>query len=216
MSLLRLEAVEWRRGEFSLRADVGWAGPVCALCGPSGAGKTTVLEIIAGLRRPDRGRVVFHGEVLSDARVGRHVPPERRGIGYVPQDLGLFPHLSAGANLLFGFRGDAPGRPSRERVIEVLEIGGVLGRGIGELSGGEKQRIALGRALLAHPRLLLLDEPLSGLDDALKQRVIEYIRSVIEEFRVPVVYVTHSQAELKALGGEVFRVHAGILGREIS
>jgi molybdate transport system ATP-binding protein len=205
---LVLDNLRWTRGSFTLQADAVWDGPVSLLSGPSGSGKTTLLEILAGLRTPDHGRVVLDGEVLVAAPGGRNVPPERRRIGYVPQDLGLMPHLTAGQNLLFGHRGKSPAAPVPAHVAEVLEIGHLLGRRIGQLSGGEKQRVALGRALLARPRLLLLDEPMSGLDDALKDRVLDYVRTVIEEFRVPLVYVSHSRRELEAIGGRRYALGA--------
>ncbi len=207
---LRLHSVVWRRPGFTLRVDAGIEGHLCGLCGPSGAGKTTLLEIIAGLRRPDQGRVVLDGQVLSDASDGTWVPPEQRGVGYVPQDLALFPHLDVRGNLYFGHRPDgaasalAPGR-----VIDVLEIGRLLGRPIDQLSGGEKQRVALGRALLASPRLLLLDEPMTGLDDTLKHRALACVRAVVEELLVPVIYISHSQAELDALGAPRFLLRDG-------
>ena len=211
---LRLESVVLRLPSVTLRLEATLAGPVTGLCGPSGAGKTTLLEMIAGLRRPDAGRIVLGEEVLTDGRAGPHLPPEKRGIGYVPQDLGLFPHLNAGANLLFGFRPGVHDASMPDRVIEVLKLCGLLPRPVAELSGGEKQRVAIGRALLARPRFLLLDEPLTGLDDALKDRVLSLVRTVVAEFQVPVIYVSHSQAELAALGGEVFALEQGALQRQ--
>lgn len=212
--MLRLENLVLKLPAFTLRADAALNGPVSTLSGPSGAGKTTMLEMIAGLRRPDEGRIVLGDEVLTEGRSGRLVPPEKRGIGYVPQDLALFPHLSAGANLLFGFRPGAENAQLPDRVIDILKLSGLLPRSVAQLSGGERQRIAIGRALLARPRLLLLDEPLTGLDDVLKQRVLEHLLVVVEEFRVPVVYVSHSQSELAALGGEMFALMGGVLGQD--
>jgi molybdate transport system ATP-binding protein len=211
---LRLENIVLKLPSVTLRLDAALAGPVTGLCGPSGAGKTTLLEMIAGLRRPDAGRILLDDQVLTDGRSGPHLPPEKRGIGYVPQDLGLFPHLNAGTNLLFGFRPGAHEAHLPDRVIEVLKLCGLLPRSIAQLSGGEKQRIAIGRALLARPRLLLLDEPLTGLDDELKERVLELVRTVVEEFHVPVVYVSHTLAELAVLGGDVLALREGELRRQ--
>lgn len=211
--ILRLEAVEWRCAGFTLRVDAVWPGPVTLVSGASGAGKTSLLELIAGLRRPQAGRIVIDDEVVAEPRPGRWVPPEHRRIGYVPQDLALFPHLTAGQNLLFGRRAGRAGGPDWGRVVEVLEVGPLLDRAVSRLSGGEKQRIALGRALLAHPRFLLLDEPLTGLDDRLRDRVLSYIRTVIDEFQVPTVYVSHSRRELEAIGGDVFVLEGGSLSR---
>ena len=208
---LRLESVEWRSGGFELRLDAEWPGPVTLISGASGAGKTSVLELIAGLRRPQAGRILIDGAVVAEPKGGRWVPPDRRRVGYVPQDLALFPHLTAGENLVFGRQERRRGGPDLDRLVAVLEIGGLLERPVSQLSGGEKQRIALGRALLAHPRLLLLDEPLTGLDDRLRDRVLAHVRTVIEEFCVPTVYVSHSRRELEALGGTRFVLECGRL-----
>lgn len=206
---LRLESVVWQRPGFSLLVDTVLEGPTSGLCGPSGAGKTTLLELIAGLRRPDQGRIRLGDEVLSDPLAGTWVRPEKRGIGYVPQDLALFPHLDVRHNLIFGHGKGGRPKPGLDHVCGVLELEKLLDRSIDRLSGGEKQRVAIGRALLAGPRLLLVDEPLTGLDDALKQRVLRYLLTVVDEFAVPMLYVTHSRAELDALGGPKFRLHDG-------
>lgn len=210
---LRLENVVLKLPSVTLRLEAALAGPVTGVCGPSGAGKTTLLEMIAGLRRPDAGRILLGDDLMTEGRAGFHLPPEKRGIGYVPQDLGLFPHLNAGGNLLFGFRPAGHDAQLPHRVIEVLGLCGLLPRPVARLSGGERQRIAIGRALLARPRLLLLDEPLTGLDDALKERVVELVRAVSGEFGVPVVCVSHALAELAALGGEVLALRRGELRR---
>jgi len=211
---LRLENVVLKLPGFTLRIDAALTAPVTGLSGVSGSGKTTLLEMIAGLRRPEEGRILLGDEVLTDVRARLYHPPEKRGIGYVPQDLGLFPHLCAGANLRFGFRRELNDETLPGRVVDVLQLSELLSRPITQLSGGEKQRVAIGRALLARPRLLLLDEPLTGLDDALKERVLAHVRTVVDEFRVPVVYVSHSQAELAALGGEAYFLHQGQLDRQ--
>ncbi|HVS53639.1 MAG TPA: ATP-binding cassette domain-containing protein [Opitutaceae bacterium] len=186
---------------FTLEVDATLGGRVTAIFGASGAGKTSVLELIAGLRRPTTGAVRVDGAALTDVATRTFVPAERRAIGYVPQESALFPHLSVRRNLLYGFDLARP-RPaglSFEHVAEILEISALAGRAIGTLSGGEKQRVALGRALLAAPRLLLLDEPLAGLDAPLRERLLPYLARVRDEFAIPMLYVTHSPDEVVAL-----------------
>lgn len=211
MSLI-LENIRLPLPEFELSASATLEAPITGLIGPSGSGKTTLLEIIAGLRRPVSGRVMLDGQPLTDCAGRRHVPPEKRRVGYVPQDLALFPHLDAGENLHFGFRGPRRDPHLPARVIEVLEIGGLLSRSISQLSGGEKQRVALGRAVLTCPRLLLLDEPLSSLDEPLKARILPYIRSLHDAFRIPILFVTHSPTELSALCDDIRTIDRGVLG----
>jgi molybdate transport system ATP-binding protein len=199
-----------------LEVDVTLSARVTGLFGPSGAGKTSMLELIAGLRRPAAGRVSLEGTALTDTSTGGFVPAERRGIGYLPQDDALFPHLTVRQNLLYGTRNAQP-RPadlSFGHVTGVLEIGHLSDRATGSLSGGERQRVALGRALLAAPRLLLLDEPLARLDWALRNRLLTYLRRVREEFAIPLVYVTHSADEVVALCDEVLVLEAGRVRRQ--
>src|SRR5262249_32874347 len=160
--------------EFALDADFNSEGRVTAIFGPSGSGKTSVLNVIAGLLRPERGRVAVDGTVLVDTGAGIFVPPHRRRIGYVFQDDRLFPHLSVKGNLLSARSFAGPSRPHAafEEVIAPLDLGALLRGGISALSGGEKQRAAIGRAPLPSPRLLLLDEPLSSLDERRKEEVM--------------------------------------------
>jgi molybdate transport system ATP-binding protein len=145
--------------------------------------------------------IEFNGEVLTNVAKGVFVPPRLRGIGYVPQDLALFPHLSVRGNLQYARRAHREASPlfSFERVVKLLDIAGLVERGIAKLSGGEKQRVALARALLSAPRLLLLDEPLGNLDSRLKERVIPYLARIRDEFKVPMLYVTHDRSEATAL-----------------
>ena len=183
-------------------------GPgVTAVFGPSGAGKTTVLEWVAGLRPPTGGVIQLGDRVLHDSGRKISVPARLRGIGYVPQDLALFPHLSVRENL--GYGRPAAAAPGFDRVVEVLELPTLLGRGIAALSGGERQRVALGRALLAGPRLLLLDEPLAGLDAPLKARLIPFLARIRDEFRLPMLLVTHDRYEVLALADRLIVLLAG-------
>lgn len=207
MSLV-LEGVRAPLGPFTLAVDAAAAARVTAIFGVSGAGKTSLLEIVAGLRRPAAGRVLLNGRVLDDAAAAIHVPPRLRRIGYVPQDDTLFPHLSVAANLGYA-RAASPAAASR--VADVLELAPLLSHGPAGLSGGERRRIALGRALLSAPELLLLDEPLTGLDAALKERVLAHLRRVQEEFRVPTLYVSHAPDEVLALADEVLVLARGAI-----
>ncbi len=203
-----------RLGGFSLEARFR-AGPgLTALFGPSGSGKTALVNLIAGLSRPRRGRIVADGEVLVDTRTGRFVPRHRRRIGYVFQEARLFPHLSVRHNLLYG-RWFAPRdarRESPERVVELLGIGHLLARRPRRLSGGETQRVAIGRALLASPRLLLLDEPLAALDAARKEEILPYLERLRDESRVPIVYVSHAVGEVARLANTVVLLRDGRVG----
>ena len=200
---------------FTLEVDAVLSGRVTAIFGASGSGKTSLLEIIAGLRRPAAGTVRIDGVALTDVAAGAFVRPERRAVGYVPQEGALFPHLNVRQNLLFGFDRSRvyPAGLTLEHVAEVLEINGLVERRIATLSGGEKQRVALGRALLAAPRLLLLDEPLAGLDVPLRERLLPYLARVRAEFAIPLIYVTHSPDEVMALCDDVLILSAGKIER---
>jgi molybdate transport system ATP-binding protein len=210
-----LQALRLPLAHFTLEVDATLDGRVTAIFGASGSGKTSLLEIIAGLRRPTAGAVRVGNAVLTDVTMGTFVRPEHRAVGYVPQEGALFPHLSARKNLLYGFRLDRP-RPSEltfEHVADVLELAELADRPIGTLSGGEKQRVALGRALLAAPRLLLLDEPLAGLDAPLRERLLPYLARVRDEFAIPMLYVTHSPDEVVALCDDVLVLTQGKITR---
>jgi len=190
--------VEKRLGDFALDARFASEGRVTALFGRSGAGKTTLVNIIAGLIRPDAGRIVVDGETLNDTACGIFVPAHRRRIGYVFQEGRLFPHMSVRSNLLYGRRLSPRGERwgSLEATVDLLGIGHLLARRPAALSGGEKQRVALGRALLASPRLVLLDEPLAALDEARKADLLPYIERLRDEMRLPIVYVSHAIDEV--------------------
>jgi molybdate transport system ATP-binding protein len=211
---LTLENVTLPLAGFTLKVNLIFTAPVTGVRGPSGAGKTSLIEIIAGLRRPTTGRVVLNKHILCDASARLHLPPEKRRVGYVPQDLALFPHLSTRANLYYGYREETSSAGHAERVIDLLEVRPLLSRAVHNLSGGEKQRVALGRALLASPQLLLLDEPLSSLDDRLKEKILPYLLSIREELHLPMIYVTHSQAELQTMCDEVITVEEGCVTAE--
>jgi molybdate transport system ATP-binding protein len=210
---LRLHQIVLPLAEFALEVDVTLTGQVTALCGPSGAGKTSLLDVIAGLRKPDAGFVQLGDQVLTDISQGVHVAARRRRMGYVPQDLALFPHLSVRRNLLYGRRNlpdaDRGDLFRFEHVTDVLEIRTLADRGVIKLSGGEKRRVALARALLASPRLLLLDEPLSNLDAALKARIIPYLIRIRDEFKLPMLYVTHEPGEIHPLCDQVLKIERG-------
>jgi molybdate transport system ATP-binding protein len=193
---------------FALRVAARLEAGVTAVMGPSGAGKTSLLEAVAGLRRRARGRLVVDGRVLLDSAKRLSLAPEARAIGYVPQDAGLFPHLSAHANVRFGARADDDAVAS---AVSTLEIGGLLDRYPASLSGGEKQRVALARALATRPRLLLLDEPLAALDVGLRERILPYLLRVRDQWKTPLLYVTHNVGEALALSGCVLLLRDGRL-----
>jgi molybdate transport system ATP-binding protein len=194
-------AVKHRFGNFALDAAFDSEGGLIALFGRSGAGKTTLINAIAGLLRPDRGKIVVDGDVLTDTERGVFVPARKRRIGYVFQEGRLFPHLTVRQNLLYGRWFAAKGGPASEvdHVIDLLGIGALLQRRPAHLSGGEKQRVAIGRALLARPRLLVMDEPLASLDEVRKTEILPYIERLRDAAGVPIVYVSHQIAEVARL-----------------
>jgi molybdate transport system ATP-binding protein len=207
--------VEKRLGEFELAAKFDAAGTVTALFGPSGSGKTSIVNMIAGLVKPDRGRIALDGETLFDSAARIDVPPHKRRIGYVFQEGRLFPHLTVAQNLDYGrwMSGHAADRTEHDRVLSLLNIGHLLTRRPGKLSGGERQRVAFGRALLMKPRLLLLDEPLASLDRARKLEILPYLARLRDEAKVPMVYVSHQAGEIVKLASQVVRIEDGtVLG----
>ena len=199
------------QGGFSLNAAFECGAGVTALFGRSGAGKTTLVNAIAGLQRPQAGRIVFDGETLFDATRGIHVAAGRRRFGYVFQEGRLFPHLTVRQNLTYAHWFDralyAPA--ALAHVVELLGLGDLLQRRPAQLSGGEKQRVAIGRALLAQPRLLLLDEPLASLDGERKREILRYLRLLRDETRVPMIYVSHSVEEVLELADHVVLLASG-------
>ena len=208
---LALEGLRVPLASFALEMNVLLDAHVTAVFGPSGAGKTSLLETVAGLKRPEKGRIVLSGRVLDDAATGAHAPARGRSVGYVTQDDSLFPHLSVAGNLRYGARrqGARGAAFAESRVVEALGLSSLLDRRPSTLSGGERRRVALGRALLSGPALLLLDEPLSGLERPLKERVLEHLLKVREAFPIPILFVTHEAAEVVALADEVILLEAG-------
>jgi molybdate transport system ATP-binding protein len=192
-------------GELSIALRLSAGAGVTALFGPSGAGKTSVLNMVAGLLRPDAGRIGVDGEWLFDSKAGIDLPPERRRAGYVFQDGRLFPHKRVRANLLYGARLADPTQRwiELDDVLSFLAIGHLLDRWPRTLSGGEAQRVAIGRALLAGPRFLLMDEPLSSLDLARREEIMRVIERVRDELRLPILYVSHDRAEVERLATRV-------------
>ncbi len=208
--MLRVD-IKKQLGDFAIEASFESEGRVTGLFGASGAGKTSLINMIAGLLRPDRGAISLDGDLLDDVAAGVHVPAYRRRIGYVFQDARLFPHLDVAHNLDYGRRMNrlAPDPAQHRRVTDLLDIGHLLGRRPGRLSGGERQRVALGRALLSRPRLLLLDEPLGSLDEGRKEEILPYLTRLRDEAKVPMVYVSHDAAELRQLATRIVMLRRG-------
>ena len=205
---VHLEAVRCRAGKFTLEITAKLSAKVTGIFGPSGAGKTTLLETIAGLRRPESGVLRQNETLMCDVEKRHWIPPEKREVGYVPQDLALFPHKTVLENLQYGSRSDAA---ALNGIIAALKLGELLERYQTNLSGGEQQRVAIGRALIPKPRLLMLDEPLSQLDEELKERGLELFRQIRDEFATPILYVSHSAKEMVEFCEEVFVLKNGTL-----
>ena len=200
-----------RQGAFTLEIQEHLDARVVALFGPSGAGKTSVLESIAGLRTPEHGVIRIGARTLFDSSAGVDLPAHERRVGYVPQDLALFPHMNVRRNILYGADG---GRgPRLDQVIGMLELDTMLARDVTALSGGERQRVALARALMASPALLLLDEPLAALDRGLRERILPYLERIRDELAIPMLYVSHAEAEVRAVADWVMELDAGRVTR---
>ena len=203
--------VEKRLGEFSIAARFAPTAGATALFGPSGAGKTSLVNMIGGLLTPDRGRIAVDGNVLFDSAARINVPAHRRRIGMVFQEGRLFPHMTVARNLDYGrwMSGVEADPAERERIVSLLDIGALLARRPGRLSGGERQRVAIGRALLIKPRLLLFDEPLASLDRARKLEILPYLARLRDEAKVPMIYVSHQAGEIQRLCSQVVRIEDG-------
>lgn len=204
-------SVRHRFASFTLEASFESAGRLTALFGPSGCGKTTIVNVIAGLVRPDAAKIVCDGHVLADTSQGIWLPAHRRQIGYVFQDARLLPHLNVRQNLRYGqwFTPRRRRYASEADIVTMLGLAGLLERKPRLLSGGEKQRVAIGRALLQSPRLLLMDEPLASLDEARKHEILPYIERLRDEAGVPIVYVSHAAAEVTRLATDVVLMAKG-------
>ncbi len=210
--------VDKRLGDFRLDVKVDFeVSGIVALFGRSGSGKTSLVNLLAGLLRPDRGRIAVDGRLLFDGAARVDLPPERRRLGYVFQDARLFPHLDVRDNLLYGRRrvpraeraSDRFRQVDLERVVALLGLQALLGRRPRDLSGGEKQRVALGRALLSAPSLLLMDEPLAALDQARKEEVLPFVEALRDELGIPIVYVSHSMDEILRLADSMVLLSEG-------
>ncbi|MYC74228.1 molybdenum ABC transporter ATP-binding protein [Candidatus Poribacteria bacterium] len=194
-------------GSFTLEVDCTLEAKVSAFLGVSGSGKSTLLNCVSGTLMPDEGEIAFGDEILYASASKINLPPEKRQFGYVFQEGYLFPHLTVAQNIRYG----QPNPRKSSPAIDVLEIAELLQRYPKELSGGERQRVAVARALAMEPRMLLMDEPLAALDDALKDRIIPYLRHIKEAFEIPILYVTHTFSEAMALADEAFLLADGVV-----
>jgi molybdate transport system ATP-binding protein len=197
--------ISLRQGAFTLTVRDSASVEVLGVFGPSGSGKTSLLEAIAGIRTPDSGEIRVGDRPLFSSAKGINLPARDRHIGYVPQDSLLFPNLDVKGNITYGARGS-----EFESLVEILDLQKLLDRRVAMLSGGEKQRVAIARALMTRPSILLLDEPLAGVDRGRREVILPYILRIRKELHVPLIYVTHDQAELSAIADRVLRLRDGL------
>jgi molybdate transport system ATP-binding protein len=203
-------AARLRLGAFVLDAAFTAAGPVTALFGPSGSGKSTILRLMAGLLKPDSGRIVLNGAVVFDSMAGINIPARKRRVGLVFQDGLLFPHMSVRQNLLYGSWARRMPRPANfDATIDILDIGHLLDRAPRNLSGGERQRVAIGRALLSDPSVLLMDEPVTAIDQERRAEILPYIERLTRNSPAPLLYVSHDMTEIERLAAQVVYVKDG-------
>ncbi len=211
-------SVQKKLGNFQFNADFSLSGRRIGLFGPSGSGKSTLMHLLAGLLKPDSGRICLDDTPLFDGKAGICLPPDKRRIGVVFQHAHLFPHMSVRRNLLYGWRrtpeSERPIQP--EAIIEVLNLAHLLDRGVNLLSGGERQRVALARTVLICPRLILMDEPLTGLDEELKFQIIPYLNKVFACFDIPLLFISHSLLEMRLMTEQVLVVENGRVEREMA
>jgi molybdate transport system ATP-binding protein len=201
------------QGTFTLAVDERLSGQITALFGPSGAGKTTTLDAIAGLRTPTSGTITVAGRTLFSSADRINVPPHDRHIGYVPQDVALFPHMNVRRNMLYGRRPRQ--RLDLPAVVAMLEVDHLIDRHVSDLSGGERQRVAVARALMSSPELLLLDEPLAAVDLERRRRILPYLEKVRDELGVPIIYVTHDADDVRQFADAVIVLEDGRVVRSL-
>ncbi|WP_228854757.1 ATP-binding cassette domain-containing protein [Desulfomarina profundi] len=205
--------IHLKRGDFNFKAAFETSSERCGIFGPSGSGKSTLMLMLAGLLTPDKGRIVLHNEILFDSEEQINLKPQKRRTGVVFQHGYLFPHMSVRRNLLYGWKRIAPILRKEEpgKIIEVLELEHLLDRKVTALSGGEQQRVALGRTVLSCPQLILMDEPLTGLDSQLKKQIICYLLKLFEECGIPFLFISHSVEEMSLMAEEVLVFRRGTL-----
>jgi molybdate transport system ATP-binding protein len=203
--------VEKKFAEFNCRIAFSLTSEKCGVFGPSGSGKSTLMNMLAGLIAPDAGTIRLNGKPLFDRKAGINLPPEKRRVGVVFQHANLFPHMNVEMNLEYGLKRipESERYIDKNQLIEVLQLEHLLTRGVNRLSGGERQRVALGRTLLACPHLILLDEPLTGLDGQLKFQIIPHLRRVFSEFSIPMLFISHSLQEMRMMTEDVLVVRNG-------
>lgn len=204
--------------DFQCRATFSLASEKCGVFGPSGSGKTTLMHMLAGLERPDDGHIKLNGMTLFDKRAGINRPPEARRVGVVFQHAHLFPHMSVKKNLFYGLKRIPRSRRTihPDQLIQALQVEPLLDRRVSKLSGGERQRVALGRTILACPHLILLDEPLSGLDGMLKYQIIPHLQRVFAEFSIPMLFISHSLQEMRMMTDRVLVMDNGLIKQQLS
>lgn len=210
--------VEKHFAEFRSRVKFSLETNKCGVFGPSGSGKSTLMHMLSGLMRPDKGHIILNGRTLFDHNAGINLPPEARRVGVVFQHAHLFPHMSVKKNLFYGMKRIAPHERSidPDQLIGALQIEQLLDRSVTKLSGGERQRVALGRTILACPHLILLDEPMAGLDGMLKYQIIPHLRRVFAEFSVPMLFISHSLQEMRMMTDEVLVMKHGQIEKQQS
>lgn len=206
MSALQFDCRHKYPTGFELCVRFQTQGPITAIVGPSGSGKSTILSAICGILHPEEGTIAFNSKTLLDTRAGIFVPPEKRKIGMVFQEPLLFPHLSVEGNLRFGQKRRQQAVVDFDELIQILEIGDLLKRHPGTLSGGQRQRVAIGRALLSDPELVLLDEPLTGIENDLKSQILSFLKKALGRWKIPAILVTHNLQDVRQIAQDVIQI----------